>query len=134
MKGSTRQRVTVIALTVLVTTLSWSASAARATTSSKPISVAADAGTPPFAIPPAGLGHCTALTVPVTLTSGVPAHLAGHLCTPARARPRVVLLLLHGATYNSSYWSWPQDPANRPFVWQALGAGYAVLLPDRRGY
>jgi pimeloyl-ACP methyl ester carboxylesterase len=45
-----------------------------------------------------------------------------------------VLLLLHGATYNSSYWSWPQDPADRSFVWQALGAGYAVMVPDRLGY
>jgi pimeloyl-ACP methyl ester carboxylesterase len=124
----------MIALTALVTTLPWSASTARATTSSKPIAVAADAGTPPFANPPVWLGHCTALTVPVTLPNRAAAHMAGHLCVPARARPHVVLLLLHGATYNSSYWSWPQDPADRSFVWQALAAGYAVMVPDRLGY
>lgn len=41
---------------------------------------------------------------------------------------------LHGGTYNSSYWSWPQDPAERSFVWRALAAGYGVLVPDRLGY
>jgi pimeloyl-ACP methyl ester carboxylesterase len=45
-----------------------------------------------------------------------------------------VLLLLHGGTYNSSYWSWPQDPTDHSFVWQALAAGYAAMVPDRLGY
>jgi pimeloyl-ACP methyl ester carboxylesterase len=125
-----RQRVTAVVLAALAMTLPWSASAAGATM----IPAAADAGTPPFANPPTRLGHCTALTVPVTLPNGTAAHLAGHLCTPARSRPRVVLLLLHGGTYNSSYWSWPQDPADRSFVWQALAAGYAAMVPDRLGY
>jgi pimeloyl-ACP methyl ester carboxylesterase len=124
----------MVALTVLLTTLPWSATPSRAVTLPKWIFVAADAGTPPFANPPAKLGHCLTVSEPVTLSSGAVAHLAGHLCTPARARPHVVLLLLHGATYNSSYWSWPQDPADRSFVWQALGAGYAVMVPDRLGY
>jgi len=48
--------------------------------------------------------------------------------------PRVALLALHGGTYNSSYWSWPQDPHDRSFVWRALAAGYAILVPDRLGY
>jgi pimeloyl-ACP methyl ester carboxylesterase len=115
-------------------TMLWSASAAGTMTPSKLTTVVTEAGTPPFANPPARLGHCTVLKVPVTLLNGAAAHLAGHLCSPPRARPRVVLLLLHGATYNSSYWSWPQNPADRSFVWQALGAGYAVMAPDRLGY
>ena len=89
---------------------------------------------PPFANPPADLGRCRAVTVPVTLPDGAPEHLAGHLCTPVRSQPRVALLLLHGGTYNSSYWSWPQDPADRSFVWQALAVGYAMMVPDRLGY
>lgn len=48
--------------------------------------------------------------------------------------PRVALLALHGGTYNSGYWSWPQDPHDRSFVWRALAAGYTVLVPDRLGY
>ena len=119
---------------MLAITLPWSASAAGATTSTKLTSVIADAGTPPFANPPLRLGHCATVAVPVTLPNGEAAHLAGHLCSPARSRPRVVFLLLHGATYNSSYWSWPQDPTDHSFIWQALAAGYAAMVPDRLGY
>jgi len=89
--------------------------------------------TPPFADPPGRLGHCQPVTVPVTLPTGQAEHLAGHLCTPAHGTPTTIMLLAHGGTYNSAYWSWPQDPARYSFVWQALAGGYAVLAIDRLG-
>ena len=88
---------------------------------------------PPFADPPGRLGHCQPVTVPVTLPTGQAEHLTGHLCTPAHGAPTTIMLLAHGATYNSAYWSWPQDPALYSFVWQALAGGYAVLAIDRLG-
>src|SRR6266568_5396043 len=86
-----------------------------------------------FADPPARLGHCHTVTVPVTLPTGQAAHLAGHLCTPAHGYATTALVLVHGATYDSAYWSWPQDPWRYSFVWQALAVGYSVVAVDRLG-
>lgn len=96
---------------------------------------AAPERTPTFALPPASLGFCTYTTFSVTLLDGSSAALRGFQCLGARAqRPRTDLLLLHGGTYNASYWSWPDDPTVRSTVWAALRAGYAVTAIDRLGY
>lgn len=90
---------------------------------------------PTFANPPAQLGHCDVVTFPATLPGGASARLVGHLCTPRISRhAATVQVLLHGATYNASYWSWPLDSARQSYVWQALEAGYSVLALDRLGY
>lgn len=89
---------------------------------------------PSFANPPGFIGTCHTEIFPVTLPDHSPAELFGHLCTPRFSHPQTIQLLLHGGTYNSSYWSWPQDPAFRSYVWAALDAGYAVLALDRLGY
>jgi pimeloyl-ACP methyl ester carboxylesterase len=90
---------------------------------------------PAFANPPVLLGHCDVVVVPVTLPGVSHAQLTGHLCTPL-LDPDVttVEVLLHGATYNASYWSWPLDPARQSFTWAALRARVAVFAVDRLGY
>lgn len=91
--------------------------------------------TPPFALPPPSIGSCHTVSFRVTLLDESAARLAAYQCTSARHGPvRTDLLLLHGATYNSSYWSWPIDPAQRSTVWAALAAGYDVTALDRLGY
>ena len=91
--------------------------------------------TPPFADPPAGLGTCEVVTFPVTLPGGAAAALVGHLCEPrVVTRHGQLQVLLHGGTYNASYWSWPQDPARHSYVWLALAEGWPVLALDRLGY
>jgi pimeloyl-ACP methyl ester carboxylesterase len=90
---------------------------------------------PPFAMPPAGIGSCHSTTFHVSLLDGSAAGLAAYQCTSARhSHVRTDLLLLHGGTYNASYWSWPIDPASRSTVWAALAAGYDVTALDRLGY
>jgi pimeloyl-ACP methyl ester carboxylesterase len=42
-------------------------------------------------------------------------------------------VLTEGATYNSSYWDWPQNPALYSYVDKTLGAGRATLAYDRLG-
>jgi pimeloyl-ACP methyl ester carboxylesterase len=135
-RPSPRARRTLLAAGLLaVAALVATATPALATTSAAPSTTSASrpTATPPFAGPPDRLGHCQPVTVPVTLPTGQAAHLAGHLCTPAHGHPTTVMFLVHGATYNSAYWSWPQDPAQYSFVWRALAAGYAVLAIDRLG-
>jgi pimeloyl-ACP methyl ester carboxylesterase len=84
--------------------------------------------------PPAALGHCRTATLVTALPDGTAARIVGHLCTPRRAEDRsAVQLLVHGATYNSSYWSWSQDPAYYSYVWRALAAGGTTFAMDRLG-
>ncbi len=90
-------------------------------------------GLPPFAAPPPWLGTCRDVRLPVTLPTGQAETLAAHRCEPRRGRHNTVLVLVHGATYDSTYWSWPQAPAAHSFTWAALAAGYAVLAVDRLG-
>ena len=90
-------------------------------------------GLPPFANPPDRLGSCYLVAITAILPTGQPVTLNAHNCAPRGHTPRTVLILVHGATYNSAYWSWPQDPARHSFVWAALTAGYAVLAVDRLG-
>jgi len=91
-----------------------------------------DYTTPASAPVPAWLGHCTDQSVTTTLATGQRARVAGTLCRP-RGHVRTVLVLVHGATYNSSYWDWPLDPARQSFVWAALRAGYATFAIDKLG-
>jgi pimeloyl-ACP methyl ester carboxylesterase len=116
----------------LVVSSLFLSSAASADTSTQQSSMARE---PMFALPPFWIGICHEVTFPVTLTDNTHADLRGFQCIPTlRLPPRTDLLLLHGGTYNSSYWSWPDDPAVRSTVWSALAAGYAVTAIDRLGY
>lgn len=90
-------------------------------------------GLPNFADPPTRIGSCHPVGIVATLPTGQAVTLNAHDCTPRGQHPHTVLILVHGATYDSAYWSWPQDPARYSFAWAALRAGYAVLAVDRLG-
>ena len=81
----------------------------------------------------ATLGGCATHRLPVTLADHSTAEVSGTLCVPAQGHPITVLALVHGATYNASYFDWPQDPATHSFVWSALEAGYATFDLDKLG-
>lgn len=95
------------------------------------LSVGADAG--------AETGHekrCVALAFPVHLpgsAAGERAHVAAHYCFGLGARSHTVQVLVHGGTYNSSYWDWPQFNGRYSYVDRAVAAGYATLAIDRIG-
>jgi pimeloyl-ACP methyl ester carboxylesterase len=56
------------------------------------------------------------------------ATVAGTLCVPSGAR--VVQLLVHGATYNRSYWSFDLEPATYSYVAAANARGIATFAVD----
>lgn len=109
------------------------ASADRAGQASRSGTVAAPPAELADIQPPAWLGHCATMHTPVVLPNGSPAQLAGQMCTPRGPRPTTVQVTVHGATYDSDYWNWPQQPAAYNYVWHALAAGYAVYDVDRLG-
>jgi pimeloyl-ACP methyl ester carboxylesterase len=78
--------------------------------------------------------RCRELTVPVALVADGPADqtIAATLCTPRRAR--TVQVLLHGSTYDRSYWDFPYRPSTYSYVRAATGDGFATLNVDRIGY
>jgi pimeloyl-ACP methyl ester carboxylesterase len=58
------------------------------------------------------------------------------LCQPTASGPnaKTLQLLLHGGTYNRSYWDFPYDPARYSYVRAANAAGFSTLAIDRVGY
>lgn len=76
------------------------------------------------------------MVVPVALEAGQPRsdHVWGELCLPRGRHPHTVQLLVHGATYNHTYFDFGVvNGTNYSYVDAALGAGYAVLAIDRLG-
>lgn len=82
-------------------------------------------------------GDCHNVTVPVALANGLPANkiIAGTLCTPYTwaENSHQVDVLVHGATYNRSYWDWPTNGTAYSYVDKTLGAGRATFTYDRLG-
>jgi pimeloyl-ACP methyl ester carboxylesterase len=82
-------------------------------------------------------GQCAAVTLPAALAPGAAADqtLAGTLCQPSDPGrgPLTVDVLTSGATYNQSYWDWPQDPSLYSYVDKTLRAGRATFAYDRAG-
>jgi pimeloyl-ACP methyl ester carboxylesterase len=120
-------------ITLLTAATAAPASAAPKSQASQPSKVTA----PPAELldiqPPASLGHCVTTHTPVVLPDGSKAQIAGQMCTPRGARPATVQVTVHGATCDSDYWNWPQQPTAYNYVWKALAAGYAVYDVDRLG-
>ena len=58
----------------------------------------------------------------------------GRLCTKTPLPGRTVQVLLHGGSYNHTYWDWPYRPETYSYVGAATSAGYATLDLDRLGY
>lgn len=81
-------------------------------------------------------GGCQSLRISVALAPGGPADqtVAGTLCRPA-AHPAAnrVDVLVHGASYNQSYWDWPVGSGTYSYVQRTLAAGRATFAYDRMG-
>jgi pimeloyl-ACP methyl ester carboxylesterase len=66
-------------------------------------------------------------------TSAPTWRVAGTLCRPRGNRERTLQILIHGSTYNRSYWDFPFMPERYSYVRDANAAGYATLAIDRLG-
>ncbi|WP_410576191.1 alpha/beta hydrolase [Amycolatopsis sp. lyj-108] len=61
--------------------------------------------------------------------------IAGDLCVRGKLTSRTpVQVLLHGGTYDRSYWDWPYQPRRYSYVDSATRVGFATLNIDRLGY
>lgn len=81
-------------------------------------------------------GTCQSVQTRVALTPGGPADqtVSGTLCRPAtQPAATTVDVLVHGASYNRSYWDWPLDPDTYSYVDRTLAAGRATFAYDRLG-
>ena len=82
-------------------------------------------------------GTCSSVQLKVALQPGqLPTQtLAGTLCNPFywSGSAHSVDVLVHGATYNSSYWNWPIDTVQYSYVDQTLLAGRATFAYDALG-
>src|SRR6266568_3346388 len=78
---------------------------------------------------------CREVNIPVALTAGQPANqkIFAELCLPRGRAPQTVQLLVHGTTYNHTYWDFPDQVPKYSYVDAAVRAGYAVLAIDRIG-
>lgn len=75
---------------------------------------------------------CQDVTIPATTDSGA-VSIYGQFCQPRVGKPTTVQLLVHGATYNHTYWDFPGFNGNYSYVKAANAAGYATLAIDRLG-
>src|SRR5688572_14466912 len=81
--------------------------------------------------------NCTSVQKPVALGPGQPAiyQISGTLCLPTTwaPGPHQIDVLVHGATYDRSYWDWPQQSPAYSFVMRTLQAGRATFAYDTLG-
>lgn len=59
--------------------------------------------------------------------------VVGTLCSRRPEAGRTVQVLLHGATYDGTYWDFPHQPQHYSYVRAAAGRGYATFNLDRIG-
>ncbi len=84
------------------------------------------------AAPSTKQGSCQNVRISVSTGSGQ-ASLYGEFCMPSWIRPTTVQLLVHGATYNHTYWDFPGFDGKYSYVDVANRGGYATLAIDRLG-
>lgn len=94
-------------------------------------------GMVPSASPASALAgaSCQQLTVPVSLAPGVAQDqtVQGILCLPDAPYGSQVDILLHGSSYNKTYWDWPVNQPVYSYVQRTLEAGRAIFAYDRLG-
>src|SRR5579862_8031427 len=79
-------------------------------------------------------GHCVATLLRVSLAPGQPAKqkISGTLCSPTKPnRTRAIDVLVHGATYDRSYWDSRFESPQYSYVERTLEAGRATFSYDR---
>lgn len=79
--------------------------------------------------------RCEELAFSVALTPGEATiyRIVGTLCRRPGADAQTLQLLLHGATYDRTYWDFPFQPARYSYARYAHAAGFATLAIDRIG-
>lgn len=78
--------------------------------------------------------ECREVTVPVTLAAVSVVEVRGTLCHPSAGPAETVQVLVHGGTYDRSYWDFPYKPERYSYTLAATRAGYSTLNIDRIGY
>lgn len=73
------------------------------------------------------------VTVHLSPSDSTPYHVVGWLCANGPLRGKTVQLLVHGLTYDHTYWDFPLQPQKYSYVRSATGAGYATFAIDRLG-
>ncbi|TCK26298.1 alpha/beta hydrolase [Pseudonocardia endophytica] len=74
--------------------------------------------------------QCREVSFPVRLAA-LSGSIHGTLCAPPEAR--TLQILVHGHSYNRSYWDSPYEPERYSYVRRATEHGYATLAIDRIG-
>jgi pimeloyl-ACP methyl ester carboxylesterase len=79
---------------------------------------------------------CRDYFFPVTISPEATSHykVFGRLCANRATADDTLLVLLHGGSYNSTFWDWPVEPERYSFVKAATQAGFSTLNIDRLGY
>src|SRR4051794_36678461 len=79
--------------------------------------------------------NLTEVTFRVSCADGEPRDIEiyGQLCVPDGRDVNLVQVLLHGATYSSSYWDFPYQPERYSYVEFMAAQGHATLAIDRIG-
>ena len=84
-----------------------------------------------------GTANCdSTITIPVALAPGQPADatLSGVLCQPKHhGKSSSVDILVHGATYDRSYWDFGYQHPQYSYIQQAIQDGRTVFFYDRLG-
>ncbi|HVV08028.1 alpha/beta hydrolase [Amycolatopsis sp.] len=80
-------------------------------------------------------GGCSDVSVPAGLAPGLPRdqQIYGRLCLPAGPAPKVLQLLVHGASYDHTYWDFPGSDGQYSYTRAMTSAGYATLAIDQLG-
>jgi pimeloyl-ACP methyl ester carboxylesterase len=82
----------------------------------------------------AGTCQNLAFTVATAPNGAAAQTISGTLCTPNVAPHATQLdILVHGASYNRSYWDWPVQPSSYSYVAETLKSGRATFAYDRLG-
>ncbi|HLZ55695.1 MAG TPA: alpha/beta fold hydrolase [Ktedonosporobacter sp.] len=78
---------------------------------------------------------CTQSLIPVTLSALDPTvyHVATWLCSQGHLAGKTVQVLVHGSTYDHTYWDFPSLSPTDSYVKQITSAGYVTLNLDRIG-
>lgn len=78
---------------------------------------------------------CDRVLISFTVSTGQlsQATIKGWLTAPRTLRSPALQILVHGGTYNHSYWDWPTERDTYSYVEWAKAQGYATLAIDRLG-
>lgn len=80
--------------------------------------------------------QCTDYMFPVSISAGtaVDQKVFGRLCGLGSAAGKPIQVLVHGGSYNHTYWDFPYQPDTYSYVRSATQAGNVTLALDLLGY